>query len=52
MKFRDYITERRIIRDDRRKLRRLFCADFQFTRMFDDAWKQRRRMTEAGWKRK
>ena len=51
MKLRDYFAERRIIREDRRRLRRLFTADFQFSRMFDDTWYRRRRMTKAGWRR-
>ena len=48
MKLRDYFAERRIIREDRRRIRRLFTADFQFSRMFDDTWYRRRRMTKAG----
>lgn len=48
MKLLDYLAERRIIREDRRRLRRLFSADFQFSRMFDDAWYRRRQMTKAG----
>lgn len=51
MKLRDYFAERRIIREDRRILRRRFSADFEITRMFDDAWYRRRRMTKAGWKK-
>lgn len=51
MKLRDYFAERRIIREDRRRLRRLFSTDLEFTRMFDDAWHRRRRMTKAGWKK-
>ena len=51
MKLTAWITERRIIREDRRRLRRLFTADFQFSRIFDDTWYRRRRMTKAGWKR-
>lgn len=52
MKLRDYFAERRIIREDRRRLRRLFTMipDLEFTRMLDDAWYQRRRMTKAGGK--
>lgn len=51
MKLTEYLAERRIIRDDRRRLCRLFSADFQFSRIFDDTWYRRRRMTKAGWKR-
>ena len=51
MKLRDYFAERRIIREDRHRLRRLFTADFQFSRMFDDNWTRRHRMTKAGWKK-
>jgi hypothetical protein len=43
-----YLAERRIIREDRRRLRRLFTADFQFSRVFDDTWYRRRQMTIAG----
>lgn len=50
MKLRDYFVERRIILEDRRRLRRLFTADFQFSRIFDDTWHRRHRMTKAGWK--
>ena len=48
MKLLDYLAERRIIREDRRRLRRIFSSDFQFSRMFDDTWYRRRRMTKAG----
>lgn len=53
MKLRDYFAERRIIREDRRRLRRLFSMipDLEFTRMLDDTWYRRRRMTKAGWKK-
>lgn len=51
MKLLDYLSECRIIREDRRRIRRLFTADFQFSRMFDDTWYRRRRMTKAGWKK-
>lgn len=51
MKLLDYLAERRIVRADRRRLSRLFSADFQFSQMFDDAWCRRRRMTKAGWKK-
>ena len=52
MKLRDYFAERRIIREDRRRLRRLFSMipDLEFTRMLDDTWYRRRRMTKAGGK--
>ena len=54
MKLRDYFTERRIIREDRRRLRRLFSLipDLEFSRIFDDTWYSRHKMTKAGWKRK
>ena len=53
MKLRDYFAERRIIREDRRRLRRLFSLipDLEFSRMFDDTWYRRRRMTKAGGKK-
>ena len=51
MKLLDYLAERRIAREDRRGLRRRFSSDFEFTRMFDDTWHRRRRMTKAGWKK-
>ena len=51
VKLRDYFAERRIIREDRRRISCMFAADFQFSRMFDDTWCRRRRMTKAGWKK-
>lgn len=53
MKLLDYLAERRIIREDRRRIRRLFSLipDLEFTRMLDDTWYRRRRMTKAGWKK-
>ena len=41
-------NELRIAKEDRRRLRRRFYADFEFTRMLDDTWYRRRRMTKAG----
>ena len=48
MKLQRYFNELRITLADRRRLRRMFSADFQFSRMFDDTWYRRRRMTKAG----
>ena len=50
MKLTAWFAERRIIREDRRRICRLFSLipDLEFSRMFDDAWYRRRRMTKAG----
>lgn len=50
MKLTAYLTERRIIREDRRRVRSkyfLFGVP-EFTRMFDEQYERRRRMTKAG----